>query len=220
MTRTWFVQNGATDPIGPVSTDLIIKGIVAGKIPLTSRVAEVGSNQYVPLATVESFARIIAEAFPPPTAPVVKVTGTAPIVEASPPADVNPAGRATNTVQVDNGPTVSTATDKPFAYASDTSNTKYNPRIIEEAAQGLYQRAATIVVLSAVRYLVGFGIFGFVAGFAIARFEVSGAVVGAFVCAAIGAFVGAAAGETHAFQYRLQAQQVLCQLQIEINTRR
>jgi hypothetical protein len=40
--REWYVSAGHGEPVGPVSTELVARGIAAGKVPRTAYVARVG----------------------------------------------------------------------------------------------------------------------------------------------------------------------------------
>lgn len=84
---------------------------------------------------------------------------------------------------------------------------QYDPKVIVEFATRLYSRASSIIA-TYTGILVGAG-----AGGAIGHGP--GALIGAVVIGAIGYSVGS----EKAFQYRLQAQTALCQVQIETNTR-
>jgi hypothetical protein len=42
--REWYVSVGEGEPVGPVSTELVARGIVAGKVPRTAYVARVGDE--------------------------------------------------------------------------------------------------------------------------------------------------------------------------------
>ncbi|MDE3111778.1 MAG: hypothetical protein KGK34_02445 [Chloroflexota bacterium] len=92
---------------------------------------------------------------------------------------------------------------------------EYDPSIIRRYAQGLYDRADSIVLL----YAVLGGLAGAAVGYAIAvavRFDVALGAVGGIIVLAL---IGYAYGESRAFWLRLQAQTALCQVQIEQNTR-
>jgi hypothetical protein len=52
----WWVTEAGNQPIGPVTTDLILRGIEAGKVPLVALVCEVGGNAWRPLTEVDPFA--------------------------------------------------------------------------------------------------------------------------------------------------------------------
>ncbi len=44
--REWYVSVGVGDPVGPVSTELVARGIVAGKVPRSAYVARVGDSMW------------------------------------------------------------------------------------------------------------------------------------------------------------------------------
>ena len=94
---------------------------------------------------------------------------------------------------------------------------QYDSSVIVKSAEKLYSAAAATVLactllLGLVGAAVGAGVFGLVAREA----AVFGAVLGGLVFGAMGYLVGT----QRAFTMRLQAQQALCQVQIELNTRR
>ena len=91
----------------------------------------------------------------------------------------------------------------------------YDPSVIQQHAQRLYDRARAIIIV----YGVGFGLMGLFAGMLIEALTGDlgpGLVgVGGLLCAVLGAAYGQARG----FELRLQAQLALCQAQIEVNGR-
>lgn len=103
---------------------------------------------------------------------------------------------------------------------------EYEPTVIREFADKLYARAATIVLAHSVAGGLSGVAVGAWAGAWTAYLDrraggalliiASFAVVGGVLVALLGYLVGSA----RAFALRLQAQQALCQLQIEENTRR
>lgn len=91
----------------------------------------------------------------------------------------------------------------------------YDPSIIEEFADKLYSRAASLVATCLVLGLI----IGATAGGLIGvLFQQSG--FSAFVGAGIIGALAYQLGREHAFALRLQAQTALCQMRIEANTRR
>lgn len=87
---------------------------------------------------------------------------------------------------------------------------QYDPKVIVEFASKLYSRARSVVLTYTILgVLVGAG-----AGGAL------GKGIGALIGAIIGGAVGYSIGSERAFQYRLQAQTALCQVQIESNSRK
>lgn len=91
----------------------------------------------------------------------------------------------------------------------------YDAAVIQEFADTLYSDAKTI----AVRFtLFGF-VFGIGIGYAIANgLGIDGTKTG-MVVAVAGGVLGYMHGQTKAFALRLQAQQALCQVEVEKNTR-
>jgi hypothetical protein len=113
----------------------------------------------------------------------------------------------------------------------------YEPDILEEFAERLYKdaRALTGRYAFAGLFVGGFvgGTIGFGLGFAqtfLQKLTVTPDQVvaasapfglgAAFICAVIGLFIGSRAAKHKAFELRFKAQQTLCQVQIEKNTRR
>jgi hypothetical protein len=68
MGGMWYLQNEGSDVIGPVTTDLVVEGILKGRVPITSKVCQVGGSAWVPLVTQPEFARAIRQIAPPPPA--------------------------------------------------------------------------------------------------------------------------------------------------------
>jgi hypothetical protein len=94
-----------------------------------------------------------------------------------------------------------------------TMTVQYDPKIISQHAAALYSRAARVVF--------SYGFLGFVVGAIGAAAATSGkngllTLVGGL----LGALLGVGIGRSRAFVYQLQAQQALCQVAIELNTRR
>jgi hypothetical protein len=61
----WWIALAGRDPIGPVTTDQIMRGIAAGKVPDEALVCEVGGQTWQPLRSVTQFdegTRLRAEA--------------------------------------------------------------------------------------------------------------------------------------------------------------
>jgi len=97
--------------------------------------------------------------------------------------------------------------------------TQYDPGVLETFADVLYSRAKWIAISSAIVYALAGGLLSFLAFAAVPRLLPPDSVL-LTVCiiALISFFVGLEAGNKKAFNLRLQAQQVLCQRQIELNT--
>ena len=94
---------------------------------------------------------------------------------------------------------------------------EYDPSVIREFVQQLYKKSHATILSNA---LIGVTV-GALGGYAVGAYggysqykEVS--CVGAGV---VGFMIGAGKGSSKAFAYKLQAQTLLVQLQIEINTR-
>jgi hypothetical protein len=54
----WLTQVGGV-PVGPASTELVLKGIEAGKVPMNTLVCEVGGSRWKSLRDVPDFARAL-----------------------------------------------------------------------------------------------------------------------------------------------------------------
>lgn len=91
----------------------------------------------------------------------------------------------------------------------------YDPEIIITFAYRLYSRADSLVVSWALRM----GVLGVIAGAAVGFQVKSLGIIPALVLGLIGGLLGASYGREKGFELRLTAQQALCQLQTEINTR-
>ncbi len=92
---------------------------------------------------------------------------------------------------------------------------EYDPRIIAQHAAALYTQASRVVFTHGfLGVLLGAGVGGGLG----ARSDATGVFM--MVGALLGALVGVSIGRSRAFVYRLQAQQALCQVAIEQNTRR
>lgn len=66
----WYVQSGDGAAVGPVSTDLVVRGIAARKIPAAARVCAVNDRSWLPLVAVPEFAVAVRGAAPPPPLPI------------------------------------------------------------------------------------------------------------------------------------------------------
>lgn len=51
----WWVRHGSQKPIGPVSAELLVRGIGAGKVPVEAEVCRVGDREWLPLEAIEEF---------------------------------------------------------------------------------------------------------------------------------------------------------------------
>jgi len=56
----WWVTQSGQDPVGPVTTELLLKGIDAGKVPIEALVCEVGGQSWRALGEVAPFADAVA----------------------------------------------------------------------------------------------------------------------------------------------------------------
>jgi uncharacterized membrane protein len=103
--------------------------------------------------------------------------------------------------------------------------TIYDENVLEQYADSLYRQAKWIVVWTAVRY--GFTVFllSLVLGIAVGSQKGVNAdtanteVILVLILTLVGIVAGVDAGRRKAFNLKLQAQQILCQRQTEINTR-
>lgn len=55
----WMVRSDGSDPIGPVTTELLLRGIAQGRVPVESEVQELGSREWQILEFVDVFADAI-----------------------------------------------------------------------------------------------------------------------------------------------------------------
>src|SRR5512141_865665 len=51
----WKVRIPGRHAIGPVSTELLVRGIRAGRVPLDAEICEVGADAWQPLSSVDEF---------------------------------------------------------------------------------------------------------------------------------------------------------------------
>lgn len=103
------------------------------------------------------------------------------------------------------------------------SETKYDAAILQQYADDLYAQARWVIFSTAFIYgLVTFGLT-FLISIGPDLFKHPNAVItiqpGVLMIALIGAAVGVAAGRKKAFKLKLEAQTLLCQRQVELNTR-
>ena len=94
----------------------------------------------------------------------------------------------------------------------------YESTVIHTFADRLYQQASRIVAQYVVMGLLIGGGIGLAFGLA-ARLNSTAMLVVAGVGAVIASAIGYSIGDQKAFALKLMAQQALCQLQIEYNTR-
>lgn len=97
--------------------------------------------------------------------------------------------------------------------------TQYDPGILQQYADELYRQAWDILFITAVQY----GFVAFALGWLLANAGLRPGGVDTstmnIIVTAIGIVFGVSAGRRKAFAFKLQAQQILCQRQIEFNTR-
>jgi hypothetical protein len=95
--------------------------------------------------------------------------------------------------------------------------TLYDPEILQQFADDLYNRAKWIVITTALTYAV----VGFIAGAGVSSMLKASdlSLVYTLVATAIAGASGARAGQVKAFTLKLEAQTALCQRQVELNTR-
>jgi divalent metal cation (Fe/Co/Zn/Cd) transporter len=87
---------------------------------------------------------------------------------------------------------------------------RYDPLILQKFADRLYSTATSVVILCVIIGVVIGGVGGFQIG------GIIGAVIGLVILGALGFAIGLSI----AFHLKLRAQSVLCQKQIEENTRK
>jgi hypothetical protein len=99
---------------------------------------------------------------------------------------------------------------------------QYDSNILQQYADQLYRQASRIVVWTVLRY--GFAVFVVSIMFFIAigsqkQIDVNAAMTIVLILTLLGCAAGVDAGRRKAFSLKLQAQQILCQREIEQNTR-
>lgn len=102
---------------------------------------------------------------------------------------------------------------------------QYDPEVLQKYADVLYGQARSLAAWTAIRYALAFGVVvwlavGMLLPIMRMRPDISSMNGSALFAALIGALLGYNAGKIKAFSLMLQAQQVLCQRQIELNTRK
>lgn len=98
---------------------------------------------------------------------------------------------------------------------------QYDATVLQEYADSLYRNAAWVAAkCGALGAGIGVAVELVLANFIIPQsFDTSNGMMGIIAFALLGALIGIAIGQRRSFEYRLQAQTVLCQMQIEQNTR-
>jgi len=51
----WHVRHGDGDAVGPIGTDLVVRGLMAGRVPLDALVRREGDERWTPVARVAEF---------------------------------------------------------------------------------------------------------------------------------------------------------------------
>ena len=108
--------------------------------------------------------------------------------------------------------------------------TNYNAGILQEYADDLYKQAQYIVITTAIRYglltfLVSVVVLGGLLAYISSQYRVTGSDLGSWsfliilAVTAIGVAAGLSEGRRKAFMLKVKAQELLCQRQIEFNTR-
>lgn len=105
--------------------------------------------------------------------------------------------------------------------------TQYDEKVLQGHVDWLYRQARWIIAWTTVRWAVMGVAFGLLAVFVIQFVDRSSfrnlqesSGIGGFICGAIGLVVGLNKGFDLATRLRLEAQKLLCDMQIERNTRR
>lgn len=106
--------------------------------------------------------------------------------------------------------------------------TQYDESILQQYADALYDQARWIVIQTALQYagiafIIAVIVIGVVSALGpqigVRGDQSSGETVLTVIVTAIGLGIGISHGRRKAFRLKLQAQQILCQRQIELNTR-
>lgn len=71
----WLVRLEAGHTVGPVSTELLKKGIRAGKVPLLAQIRAVGESEWRPLESIQELAEAWREAHPESRPPLCTLPG-------------------------------------------------------------------------------------------------------------------------------------------------
>ncbi len=105
--------------------------------------------------------------------------------------------------------------------------TTYDEKVLQEYADDLYAQAKWIIVWTAVRYGLAVLLVSWVVSAVLAASEkhvttdeANSGVVAILILTVLGILAGVGAGRRKAFKLKLQAQQILCQRQTEMNTRK
>lgn len=99
--------------------------------------------------------------------------------------------------------------------------TQYDPRVLQQYADDLYSQAKWIIFGTALRYFFGALLLSLACAAALSVTPAgrgpAGLIITIIFCI-IGIASGIDAGRTKAFELKLKAQQILCQVQIEQNS--
>jgi hypothetical protein len=79
----WYVRADG-DPVGPLSTDLVVRGIQAGRVPAHAAVMDSADGAWRPIATVPAFAAALQGGAPAPQAQPPAVAAPAPVPSSVP----------------------------------------------------------------------------------------------------------------------------------------
>jgi len=64
---TWYIRAiGSHDPVGPVTADVVTKGVLTGQVPVDVDVCKVGGTEWLPLASLPEFREAVRKVAPPP----------------------------------------------------------------------------------------------------------------------------------------------------------
>lgn len=102
----------------------------------------------------------------------------------------------------------------------------YDAEVLQEYADTLYQQAQRIVISLAFSYAcrgLGFAIILLIVGYFLKPdlyTDGAGQVIFAVILTLVGVAAGVSQGKRKAFELKLEAQKLLCQKQIEQNTRK
>jgi hypothetical protein len=104
--------------------------------------------------------------------------------------------------------------------------TQYDPEVLQKYAHDLYKQAKVIVFITAIRYgALSFVLFYLLFGLLSAiphllpRIPLDSVNLILGIIVFLSVCLGINAGRRKSFNFKLQAQQILCQQQIEVNTR-
>jgi hypothetical protein len=105
--------------------------------------------------------------------------------------------------------------------------TEYDANILQSYADDLYKQAQRIVIQTTISYgLISFLVSALLSGLVFAYIaheyqtnEGDSLILSVLIFTALGIAVGISEGRRRAFRLKLEAQELLCQRQIELNTR-